>query len=172
MVDNINFEEIFLKIKLKEQERLLQAENDPRIGSLISNIQETSNTKITENCGNFIERLNQLSKGDKFELDDKMELIINPKDGKEDEYFKIQESLTKCIARYNTIHYENLSKISYLINFRNKTFEKCLNTCKSMTNPTICISNCFNYNIVNTKATNDIIFDEFIKYSSSIKKLK
>jgi hypothetical protein len=171
MVDNKNFEEMFLKIKLEENERLSQAENDPRIGTVLKQIKESTDEKLTEKCGNFIERLNQLSKGDKFELDEKMELKINPKEGKEDEYFKIQSILKKCVQEFNKIHIENISKIAYFINFRNKAFEKCLNNCKSLTNPKTCIKDCFDYNIFNTKATNDIIFDEFMKYSTSIKKI-
>jgi hypothetical protein len=171
MVDNTKFEETVLKLKLEEQQRLLQAESDPRVYNLLNQISEISNNKINNKCGSLIERLNQLSKGDKFELDEKMQLNINPKEGKEDEYFKIQTRLEKCLKDFNTVHFQNMSKLAYIVNFRNKANDKCIDKCRSINNPNDCIRDCINFNIINTRATNDLIYDEFMKYFSSINKL-
>jgi hypothetical protein len=171
MVDNTKFEETLLKIKLEEQQRLLQAESDPRAYNLINQIKEISNNKINDKCGDLIERLNQLSKGDKFELDEQMNLKINPKEGKEDEYFNIQTKLENCLKDYSNVHVQNLSKLAYIVNYRNKANDKCIDRCRNINNPNDCIRDCINFNMMNTRATNDLIYDEFMKYLSSINKI-
>jgi hypothetical protein len=171
MVDDLKFEETYLKIKLEKGPQLLRAESDPRIPNLLSKINEISNDKMNEKCGNLIERLNLLTNGNKIELDDNYNLKINPKEGKEDEYFKTESNLKKCLQNFNIVHYENLSKLNYLVNFRNKANDKCLVKCRSLDDPADCIKDCFNFNIINTKATNDLLFDEFMKYYNSVNKL-
>ena len=165
------YEEIYIKIKLKEEFKIHQVEMNQEISSLFENVRQNSDLKTKEKCGEIFEELRMFSVNNTVGFDENGQINSTPLTGKGKDFQRAKIILENCITKIERVHYENLINLKFLNNFRAYSSDLCFNKCKKLDNPKDCIRDCFNFKYMNTIAINDLMRDQLIKYLNAINKL-
>ncbi len=181
MEDNLKSEEIQ---KLNDRfKRLMEAEhkaknfnsfkffNDSN-SDYINELSRTIEKKSQEFCKRQYEGLLAYSK--KFDEDNK---IISPEVGYEKEFNEAEDSLKKCIGKFdfyrNGLEYD----VELLRQFTSDSYNLCLESCKhefvsKKLNENIiksCLNGCYRYLLINKEIFNEMMADRFVTLKDEIK---
>jgi hypothetical protein len=172
--EDLLFNKIIIANKIKYKKNLNNILFNPKFNELNMELKNSIMEKINSNCNKIYADLGFYTTY--LEQTNNFDIKYMPKEGKEKEVTILLTNWSNCSDKIKNINKEKNENIKNLYTLREFYFNNCLDSSKNKYKDNEeklkeGIKKCFEYNLLESKITSELIFDEFLKANNNLKNL-